>query len=106
MIGLTPRQRQALNFINSYAASRQRSPTYEEIGKSLGLSRSGVHRLVGILVRRGFVSRSPHLSRSIVVSGSEYECGWNAALHEVLRFVPDQSVRQRVRSLIRGTSSV
>lgn len=66
--GLTPRQRETLTFIEQYIAARGCSPTYDEIKDGLGIgSKSGVHRLVVALERRGHVKRLPNMGRSITV---------------------------------------
>lgn len=68
-LGLTPRQRDALAYLNDYTNSRGYSPTYNEIGAALGLgSKSGVHRLVVGLEKRGHIRRNPGGTRSIDVA--------------------------------------
>jgi len=58
--GLTPRQREALNFIQSYSDERGYSPNYREIADGLGLAAtSGVNRLVKGLVARGYIAAMP-----------------------------------------------
>lgn len=73
MIGLTPRQLEALTFIERHIATRGSSPTYEEIRAGIGLaSKSGVFRLVNGLEKRGRISRLPGLACSIsVIRNSE-----------------------------------
>ena len=67
--GLTRRQSEALSFIRAYlAASDGIGPSYTEIMAALGLgSKSGVHRIITSLERRGYVDRIPGLPRSICV---------------------------------------
>lgn len=69
VLGLTPRQRDALTYLNDYTNSRGYSPSYLEIGAALGLgSKSGVHRLVKQLEARGHIRRNPNRCRSIDVA--------------------------------------
>lgn len=69
-LGLTPRQRDVLAYLNDYTNARGYSPSYPEIGAAIGLkSKSGVHRLVVALEKRGHIRRNPNFPRSIDVSG-------------------------------------
>ncbi len=64
--GMTKRQKEALDFIRSFDASNEITPTFDEIRAGLGLaSKSGVHRLVCGLEERGLIKRLPHRARSI-----------------------------------------
>ena len=64
---LTRKQRDALAFIKNFQIENEYSPSYDEIGAALGLSKSGVHRLVTGLETRGAVRRFPRLARAIEV---------------------------------------
>lgn len=66
---MTPRQRDALAFIQRYQAENAGvSPTCKEIGKALGLvSTSGVHRLLSELEDRGLIRRLPNMARAIEI---------------------------------------
>lgn len=67
MTGLTPRQRQGLDFITGYIAAHGYSPSYTEIATALNLkSRSGTFRVVMELEERGKVRTIAGRSRSIV----------------------------------------
>lgn len=56
--GLTPGQRSLLNFIEAYSASRSIMPSFDEMKDAMGLhSKSGVHRMVVSLERRGHLVR-------------------------------------------------
>lgn len=59
MMGMTPREVDALRFIRQHAAVREGvTPTYKQIAETLGLaSTSGVYRLVNGLVARGYLRR-------------------------------------------------
>jgi repressor LexA len=66
--GLTKRQAEAVGFIREFIASNGYSPSYDEIGRALGISaRSGAHRIVQELVARGAVTILKNRTRSIRV---------------------------------------
>ena len=66
--GLTVRQRDALDFIQTYQSEHGITPTFDEIRVGMGLkSKSDIKRLVDALVERGFASRLPYRARSIVL---------------------------------------
>lgn len=68
MIGLTPRQQDALRFIAGYVEAHCQAPTVTEVIAGLGLaSTSGAHRLLTGLVERGAVDRVPCRPRAIEV---------------------------------------
>lgn len=55
---MTPRQREALDFIARYIADRGYSPSYQEVADAIGLaSKSGVCRIVRSLVQRGHLKQ-------------------------------------------------
>lgn len=64
--GLTPRQRQLLDFITDYIDCEGCSPSYDEMQAHLGLkSKSGITRLVNGLAWRGWVTQQKHQYRSV-----------------------------------------
>lgn len=64
--GLTPRMRQTIEAIRDLIEENDIAPTFEEIGRRVGLvSKSGVHRLLSLLAERLLVTWSPHQTRSI-----------------------------------------
>jgi DNA-binding MarR family transcriptional regulator len=66
--GLTPRQKQAIDFIHTEIVTKGISPSFDEIGAELGLvSKGAVARLVDVLVDRGFITIRKHVSRSIAL---------------------------------------
>jgi repressor LexA len=66
---VTPRQMDVLKFIRDYRARRGYSPTMQEIGDYLGLSKVTVFEHVGALERKGLLQRGPkHKARSLLVS--------------------------------------
>lgn len=67
MIGLTPRQRDLLDFIAA-EAREGRCPSHVEMMHRLGLaSTSGVNRLLNGLEERGYIRRLPCRARAIEV---------------------------------------
>jgi len=62
---LTPKQLQIVNFIRSYREQRGYSPTLEEIGNYLGVSKITVFEHVAALEKKEAISRVPHQARSI-----------------------------------------
>jgi len=60
---LTEQQEKLWRFIRSC----ERSPSFAEMSEAMGLSsKSGVHRLVRGLETKGFIRRTPGLTRAIV----------------------------------------
>ena len=65
--GLTPRDRQALDFIRTYNDEHGQSPTFQQIATALGLrSKSNISRIVDDLVERGHLRRKPNKHRSLM----------------------------------------
>ena len=63
---LTEKQQRALQFIQAEITDRGRPPTLREIGGHIGVSSTnGVRYVLDALVRKGFLERSPMLSRGI-----------------------------------------
>jgi len=63
---LTDKQRGALDFIRDEIGDKGRPPTLREIGGKIGVSSTnGVRYVLDALVRKGFLERSPMLSRGI-----------------------------------------
>lgn len=59
MIGLTPRQQDALRFIAGYVEAHCQAPTVTEVIAGIGLaSTSGAHRLLTGLAERGAIDRA------------------------------------------------
>lgn len=65
---LTNRESEALAFIRRTIRTTGEAPTFAEIAAALGIaSKSGSHRLVHSLVRRGVIEFDPRRARSITV---------------------------------------
>ncbi len=65
---LTLKQRDLLVFIHERMAGGDVAPSFEEMKEALDLkSKSGIHRLIGALVERGYLERLPHRARALEV---------------------------------------
>ena len=65
---LTKKQKELLNYIQSFQCKSGVTPSYEEMKAALNLkSKSGIHRLVIALEERGFVKRLAHKARALEV---------------------------------------
>ena len=69
---LTEKQRYVLGYISEYIETNSCSPSYVEIGKSLGgISAPAALAHVKSLERKGYVRRNPHRTRGIEVIGTD-----------------------------------
>ena len=65
---LTKKQKELLNYIQSFQKKSGVTPSYEEMKSALNLkSKSGIHRLIIALEERGFVKRLAHKARALEV---------------------------------------
>jgi len=65
---LTKKQYQVLSFLHSFLQNEGYCPSFEEIGKYLGLSSvATVHKHICALERKGYIHRGPNRSRSIEI---------------------------------------
>ncbi len=70
-VTVTPRQMEIMRLIRDWRRQRGFSPTMQEIGDLLGLSKVTVFEHVEALVEKGLLSRGPkHKARSLRISGS------------------------------------
>lgn len=68
MLSMTPRQKEAYDFIRSFIDEKGYGPSYEEIQEAIGLaSKSGVHRIIEGLEERDLIVRRPGMRRSIAL---------------------------------------
>lgn len=98
---LTRKQRDLLILIHERMNGEGVAPSFEEMKEQLGLkSKSGIHRLIGALVERGYLERLPHRARALQVRRLPEGYAPGAS---------DQSVpavqARNIRSLIRETPS-
>jgi SOS-response transcriptional repressor LexA len=65
---VTPRQRQALDFIAAYQSEQGGvSPTLDEIGAALGIRKTNVHALLKSLAAEGRITFGQYRRRSIEI---------------------------------------
>lgn len=65
---LTKKQRDLLLFIHAKLQDGGVAPSFDEMKEALNLkSKSGIHRLIGALVERGFLRRLPHRARALEI---------------------------------------
>jgi len=73
-MALTRRQREVLDFIRSFVAERQYSPSLEEIAQQFGLSSvATVHKHVQHLVDKGYLRKAWNRARSVEPIGASAE---------------------------------
>ena len=72
---LTLKQKNLLDFINTYYKDKDMFPTYDEMRKALNIkSKSSVHKLISSIEERGFIERIPHKARAMQLKKKdEYE---------------------------------
>ena len=76
-LSLTPRQRELLDYLCQYQDQRGTAPTFRDIAAHLKCSLSGVHNLLAILERKGFITRAKGLNRAInTLFRSDDSCDW------------------------------
>jgi repressor LexA len=62
---LTPRQKSVLDFVIDFQQKHRIAPTVREIGAHLGLSGpAGIHRILNILIDKGYILAEPGKKRS------------------------------------------
>ena len=85
--GLTPRQREILEYIETSISARGFPPSVREIGEAVGLnSPSTVHNHLETLTRLGYLVRDPSKPRAMLV---RYDSGSGAAIERrPVRHVP------------------
>ena len=65
---LTPRQEEILEYIKKYSKENRMPPTVREIGNHFEISSTnGVRSILAALIKKGYINRSPRLSRGIEV---------------------------------------
>lgn len=85
-MALTRRQKQVLDFLADFITRQGYSPSFEEIGGSLGLSSvATVHKHIENLERKGFIRRGYNQSRSIDVVSMPGPVPFSKATHAAAR---------------------
>lgn len=68
MKGLTPKQRNILDFIQNYIVKNKCSPSYREIMKHFSLSSPGsIYKYIRTLIRKGALQNEKNCSRSLTL---------------------------------------
>ncbi len=78
---ITTHQREVLDFIDDHSTKFGYPPTLREIGAKFAIgSTNGVRCILASLEKKGYIRRSPHLSRGIVVVGVSKQNGGSVAV--------------------------
>jgi DNA-binding MarR family transcriptional regulator len=83
ILGLTPRQARVLEFLTEEEERCALVPSFEEIGRYCALHKSGVHRVVHALAKRGAIRIEPGQRRSIEVIGRAGEMRDVSTAHNI-----------------------
>lgn len=87
---LTKKQFQVLSFLYSFLQNEGYCPSFEEIGKNLGLSSvATVHKHICALERKGYIRRGQHRGRSIEIVRIQSLVS-SAASREAMSFIADE----------------
>ncbi|MCF0222189.1 MAG: transcriptional repressor LexA [Fibrobacter sp.] len=74
--GLTPRQEEILEYIKKYSKENRMPPTVREIGNRFEISSTnGVRSILAALIKKGYINRSPRLSRGIEILNNDGDMG-------------------------------
>jgi SOS-response transcriptional repressor LexA len=65
---MTPRQREVLKFIIIWSERFTYPPTAADIGEYLGTTPENARQLINRLVKQGYLTKTPHMARSIEVT--------------------------------------
>lgn len=76
MKGLTQRQAEILNYVETYVNENKFSPSYREIAQAFGISSiSSIHKHIQSLLRKGALQKEHYSARSILPNVSEKTVG-------------------------------
>lgn len=102
---LSSKQHALLMFIHERLEATGVSPSFEEMKEALDLkSKSGVHRLIGALEERGFLSRLPNRARALEVTkmpegGSSRRLTDNEAVNNKVVSIAERRAAQPPRNI-------
>ncbi|TNC14882.1 hypothetical protein FF100_04705 [Methylobacterium terricola] len=90
--GLTPNLRVLLDYISGFIERNEGiAPSFDDMRVHLGLhSKSGVHRMVGLLEERGYIRRLQHRARAIEVIRQAHAVSLPDDVDTVLRIAADR----------------
>jgi SOS-response transcriptional repressor LexA len=66
-VGLTKRQREALDAIKAHIEATGTAPSQNELCRILKTGKGNVNRLVSILHRKGHIIRQPYMANAITI---------------------------------------
>ena len=76
---MTARQEEVYEFIKKYSKENRMPPTVREIGNHFEISSTnGVRSILAALIKKGYINRSPRLSRGIEIVDTDKESSKNA----------------------------
>lgn len=64
---LTHRQQEVLDFIIKFKQDREYSPTFQEVAEHFGITRKSAYDHIKVLVKKGHISYTEKISRSMRV---------------------------------------
>lgn len=83
--GLTPRQEEILEYIKKYSKENRMPPTVREIGNRFEISSTnGVRSILAALIKKGYINRSPRLSRGIEILNTGDEAEQNEPVNNTI----------------------
>lgn len=71
MIPLTERQESIFAFIRGFISTKGYSPSMREVSDAFGITVKGAWDHVSALERKGYISHTPGISRSITITEDE-----------------------------------
>ena len=76
---MTARQEEVYEYIKKYSKENRMPPTVREIGNHFEISSTnGVRSILAALIKKGYINRSPRLSRGIEIVDTDKESSKNA----------------------------
>lgn len=77
ILDITPRQREALQFLCDYQTRNGYPPTVQELADTLGIVKASAHEQISQLIRKGYVKREENRARSLTVLRHPEEMAFN-----------------------------
>ena len=66
MLGITPKQKQILDYVESYYEKEKIAPTLEEIAKKFKRSKPTIHQYIKALIDKGHLTQEGHGARAVL----------------------------------------
>jgi SOS-response transcriptional repressor LexA len=86
----TAKQSAVLAILREHQAAGRPCPTYEEIGKRMGISRQSVARHLAALERKGHIARDPAVHRAISINSAISQ--WEGAKSHPTANLPNRPI--------------